>query len=215
MLLDDTYIAAKHLQRAGQWDLALSLIGQDAPPELRAEIVADRFLWQMTPIEPAVINAASPDLARILWARISYWHKLFKLDGGPSDVDEAAVLSAAPGGWAAFWHGVVQDNLHENADLAKAEYERALTLAPDDRMLESYAIRHLGFHLLDTDPEAGIEALRRSMNLRASLGARPQLAAAQIGLARALGDDNPESAQLRALGLATATELSLGWLLRD
>jgi hypothetical protein len=206
-LADPALAPAVHLMRAGQWDMALKFLG-DSNADLRAEITADRFMWQLGSIDMQVINAASPELATVLTARISYWHKLFELEGGP-DVDEAAVYSATPGGWAAFWHAVVQDNLHENAELAKAEYARARDLAIDDPFLESYVIRHQGYHLLDTDREAGLTMLRRSLQLRAALGARPQTAAAQLALASALGDDDPEANDLRAIAWATAEELDM------
>jgi hypothetical protein len=213
MMHDATYLndpalaPAIHLQRAGQWHLALRAVG-DSSPDLRAAITADRFMWQLGSIDMEVINAASPQLATILTARISYWHKLFELEAGP-DVDEAAVYSATPGGWAAFWHAVVQDNLHQNPELARAEFARAMDLAGEDRFLESCIIRHQGYHLLDTDREAGLAMLRRSLQLRAALGARPQTAAAQLALASALADDDPEAIELRRIAWETAEELNM------
>jgi hypothetical protein len=168
-------------------------------------------MWQLGSVDMQIINAASPETATILTARISYWHKLFELDGGPS-VDEAAVYSATPGGWAAFWHAVVQDNLHKNEELARAEFARARDLVGDDLFLESFVIRHQGYYLLDTDREAGLAMLRRSLLLRAALGARPQTAAAQLALASALGDDHPETGDLRAIAWATAEELNMPML---
>jgi hypothetical protein len=187
--------------------MALELLG-DSSADLRAEITADRFMWQLGSIDMGIIEAASPETVTILTARISYWHKLFGLESGPS-VDEAAVYRATPGGWAAFWHGVVQDNLHKNEELAKAEFARARDLATDDPFLESYVIRHQGYHLLDTDRAAGLAMLRRSLQLRAALGARPQTAAAQLALASALGNDDPEAHELRAIAWATAEELNM------
>ncbi len=218
MMHDDTYLKdptlapAWHLNRAGQWELALQTLG-DRSADLRAEITAERFMWQLGKVDMTIIAAASPELVTLLTARISYWHKLFELDGGPV-VDEAAVFAGLPGGWPAFWHGVVQDNVHNNHELAKAEYARALGLAAGDPYLESYVIRHLGYHLLDTDREAGLLMLRRSLQLRAALGARPQTAAAQLALASALGDDHPESADLRAAAWLTAEELDMPMLKR-
>ena len=51
--------------------------------------------------------------------------------------------------------------------------------------------------------------LRRSLQLRAALGARPQTAAAQLALASALGDGDSEAADLRAIAWATAEELNM------
>ncbi len=209
-LADPTLAAAVHLQRAGQWGLALDLVA-DKSADLRAEITAERFFWQLGSVDMEVINAADPELATILTARISYYHKIFELSGGP-EVDEAAIFSAAPGGWAAFWHAVVQDNVHKNEELAKAEYARAFDLAADDPFLESYVIRHQGYHLLETDREAGIALMRRSLQLRSALGARPQVTAAQLALASALGEGDPEAIELRRIAWATAEELNMPML---
>ncbi|GIH10904.1 hypothetical protein Rhe02_89710 [Rhizocola hellebori] len=206
-LTDPALAAPMRLQLAGQWDMALNILG-DYSADLRAEITADRFMWQLGSIDMGVINAASPATATLLTARISYWHKLFELEGGP-DVDEAAVYAATPGGWAAFWHAVVQDNVHKNSELAKAEFARARELCADDPFLESYVVRHQGYYLLETDREAGLLLLRRSLQLRAALGARPQTAAAQLALASALGDEHPETADLKAIAWATAEELNM------
>lgn len=204
---DPTLAPVLHLNRAGQWDLALQLLG-DRSADLRAEITADRFMWRLGRLDMTVIEAASPEVVTLLTARISYWHKIFELTGGP-DVDEAKVFASLPGGWPAFWHGVVQDNVHENRELADAEYQRALGLADDDPLLESYVIRHIGYHLLEKDRDAGLLMLRRSLQLRAAYGARPQTAAAQLALASALGDDHPESADLKAAAWITAEELDM------
>lgn len=211
-----THDAAYHLSRAGQWDLALAALDAmgDNDPDRRAEIVVERWGWTLGEIDMAVVEAASPEKATDLTARISYFHKLFKLDGGP-DVDEAEAFCSLPGPWPAFWHGVVQDNLHENHELAQREYARAHELAPDDLFLESFVVRHQAVPLLETDRPRALTMLRRSMNLRATVGARPQLAAAQATLADMLGPDHPEGVELRALARTTAHELNLTWLKSD
>lgn len=211
---DPALAPVRHLQRAGQWDLALSLLG-DKNADLRAEIVTERFMWQLVPVDFADIDAASPELAKLLTAQISYWHKLFELEGGPENVDEAAVFAAAPGGWAAFWHAVVQDNVHKNEELARAEYARAHELEPNNRFLESYVVRHQGFHLLEIDRPKALALMRRSLQLRAALGARPQLAAAQQVLAQFLPEDDPEAIELRQIVAETAEELKIAWLRVD
>jgi hypothetical protein len=211
MLPDATYSIVRHLERAGQWDLALEVLG-DRDPGLRAELVAERFFWQSVPPDMTVIDAAGPEHALLLRARISYYHRLFELDGGEG-LDEAAIFAATPGGWAAFWHGVVQDNVHKNPELAMRSYARALELQPDDPFLESYVVRHQGFHLLESDRERGLVLMRRSLHLRAALGARPHVAAAMGTLAHFLGKDDPASAELRELALETARELRLTWIL--
>lgn len=208
---DTAYSIVLHLERAGQWSLALDVLG-DRDPNKRAELIAERAFWQGVPADLDLINAADPDWALLIRARVSYHHRLFGLEGGEG-LDEAAIFGAAPGGWAAFWHGVVQDNVHENMDAANASYARALELTPDDPFLESYVVRHQGANMIETDRERGLALMRRSLNLRAALGARPQTAAAQITLAHFLGSDDPEAKELREIGLATAAELKLKWLL--
>ena len=58
----------------------------------------------------------------------------------------------------------------------------------------------------------GIQLLRRSLQLRAACGARPQVTAAQVALAEALGS-GPEADELREIAGATAVDLGLTWLL--
>jgi hypothetical protein len=208
---DATYSIVRHLERAGQWDLALDVLA-DRDPNLRAELVAERAFWQGVPADLDIVNAADPEVALLMRARISYHHRLFGLEGG-EELDEAAIFAAAPGGWAAFWHGVVQDNIHENVEAANASYARALELTPDDPFLESYVVRHQGANLMESDPQRGLGLLRRSLQLRAALGARPQVAAAQLALAHFLGEQESEAKELREIALATAAELRLKWLL--
>ena len=57
----------------------------------------------------------------------------------------------------------------------------------------------------------GLAQLRRSLQLRAALGARPQTAAAQIALASEL-PPGPEADELREIGRRTARELGIPWL---
>ena len=73
--------------------------------------------------------------------------------------------------------------------------------------------RHIGGQLLERDRVRGIAQLRRSYHLRASLGARPQTAAAALTLAGEL-PPGTEADQLREAAALTARELGLTWLLR-
>jgi len=45
MLPDATYVA-RRLQRLGEWDAALAVLGPNTDPVLRAEIVFDRWLFR-------------------------------------------------------------------------------------------------------------------------------------------------------------------------
>ena len=57
--------------------------------------------------------------------------------------------------------------------------------------------------------------LRRSLHLRAALGARPQTVAAQAALADNLPENDPERAELMQTSRAGAEELRIGWLLSE
>ena len=56
---DTTYSIVHHLERAGQWDLALDVLG-DRDPNRRAELVAERAFWQGVPADLDIVNAADP-----------------------------------------------------------------------------------------------------------------------------------------------------------
>src|SRR5439155_14837447 len=105
-------------------------------------------------------------------------------------------------------------NLRDDPATAAAGYLRALELAPGDRFLESYVARHRGDQLINWtgDRNAGIALLRRSLYLRAALGARPPTAAAAHTLAGEL-PPGPEADELAEIARQTARELNIPWLL--
>lgn len=228
---DVTYIEradlapARYLQRAGRWQAALDLIaGKDDPvaAELRAEILVERHVWCLDKPDDAhaaVKAVTNPALATMLTAQLEYWRRLFQLDGdpGPDPIAGFAEVAHHPvlGAWATFHHAIISQNLNDDAATAAAGYARARELAPDDRFLESYVVRHQGDQLINQlrDREAGIALLRRSLQLRAALGARPQVAAAQVQLAGEL-PPGPEADELRAIARETAIELNIPWLQR-
>jgi hypothetical protein len=88
----------------------------------------------------------------------------------------------------------------------------AAARAAGDALLESYAVRHQAELAHDADPGRAVALARRSLALRAALGARPQCAAAQAMLADLI-PDGPEARELRQLAAQTAAELGLTWLL--
>jgi hypothetical protein len=219
MSLDVTHA----LQRAGLWDAALAI----APtPQRRAEILVDRHIWRVDAPDGALaavaeIRALDPALSILLRSQIVYWHKLLKL--GPPDaygaddpVDGFAEAAKEPrlAGWATFWQAVATEALRKDLAGAEAGYEsaRLASKAAGDRLLESYAVRHLGALLIDIHQAGAIQLLRRSLQLRAACGARPHVAAAQALLADTLGS-GPECDELREIAATTAAELGLTWLL--
>jgi hypothetical protein len=216
---------ARHLQRAGQWDAALTIV-PDTPEGqlLRGEILVDRQFWRLDPVQDALaavdaIRPAHPEAADFLAGQLEYWRRLQRPDepavaGDPVGTFKALEADGRFGGWAGFWYGVALELLNRDATGAAAAYTQALKEAASggDFLLESYAVRHLGglaYGAGQTD--RAIELLERSYDLRAALGVRPQIAAAQAALADALGH-GPRVAQLRLAVSRTAQELGLTWL---
>ena len=152
-----------------------------------------------------------------LAAQLAYSRLLFGLAPRPGDeqVIDAGLAAAARNealrGWVTFWQGVVADNIRNDPITARKRYAEARALCGEDLLLESYIVRHQGGHLVETDRPAGLMLLRRSLQLRAALGARPQTAAAQASLAGELQPGEERDMLLRA-ARATAAELGLTWL---
>ncbi|GGV28720.1 hypothetical protein GCM10010260_81560 [Streptomyces filipinensis] len=224
MIADDTYVA-RRLQLLGEWDAALAALGPDAEPELRAEIAVDRWFFQMEGHEEAekavtALDPASPT-AHLLTARLAYSRLLFqRARGDDRAVAEAGYRAAAESGdeklrgWAEYHWAVLLDNIDEDPAGALPRYETALEIATKsgDGYFESYIIRHLAPH---KEPAERIAMLRRSLHLRAALGARPQTIAAQALLADNLPENDPERAELMQTFRPGAEELHIGWLLSE
>ncbi|MFF4313266.1 hypothetical protein [Streptomyces sp. NPDC001507] len=222
MLAHDTYIA-RRLLLLGEWDAALATLGPDTEPELRAEIAVDRWFFRTDGHEEAekavaALDPASPT-AHLLTARLAYSRLLFRHAPRPDDraVAEAGYRAAAASddeklrGWAEYHWAVLLDNIDEDPAGALPRYETALDIATrtGDGYFESYIIRHLAPH---KEPAERIAMLRRSLHLRAALGARPQTVAAQALLADNLPEDDPERAELIRTFRPGAEELGIGWL---
>jgi hypothetical protein len=224
-MMDGGTAVARMLHRTGRWDEALHALPAGAVAE-RAEILVDSFFWRLDDsraAEEAVsrLLPSEPVLAAYLDAQIRYARQLFGLDPLPDDIPrarEAFATAAADtrlAGWATFWLGVLADNIDGDPQAAGSAYRQALEHARErgDALLESYAVRHIGGHLLAQDRQQGIAHLRRSYHLRASLGARPQTAAAALTLAGEL-PPGAEADELREMAGLTARDLGLTWLLR-
>lgn len=225
MLSDDTYVA-RRLHLLGEWDAALALLGPDADPELRAEIAVDRWFFRIEGHEEAekavaALDPASPT-AHLLTARLAYSRLLFRSAPRPDDraVAEARYRAAVDSGdekqraWAEYHLAVLLDNIDEDTAGALPLYDTALDVATKygDGYFESYIIRHLAPH---KEPAERIAMLRRSLHLRAALGARPQTVAAQALLADNLPESDPERAELLRTFRPGAEELRIGWLLSE
>ena len=246
----------RHLQRAGRWDEALTLLPSSADPDvalLRADLLADRHQWRLDGRDEALaavdaIRDSHPAVAMLLDAQLEYWAFLFhkNTDGDYSglpglvadpveqfqrvwkDVDDPGLRD-----WAGFWYAVSTENMRDDGMAAAPVYAEVLEGATrrGELLLASYATRHLGGLALFAEGSAdrGLELLRLSMYQRATVGARPQLAAAQAMYAMALDDvaaspggtpvpgaGSPgatrESALLRSMVAHTAAEIDLTWL---
>ncbi|MCX5335644.1 MULTISPECIES: hypothetical protein [unclassified Streptomyces] len=225
MLSDDTYVA-RRLHLLGEWDAALAALDPDADPELRAEIAVDRWFFRIEGHEEAEKAVAALDptssTAHLLTARLAYSRLLFQRDARPDDraVAEAGYRAAVESGdekqraWAEYHWAVLLDNIDEDTAGALPLYETALEIATKhgDGYFESYIIRHLAPH---KEPAERIAMLRRSLHLRAALGARPQTIAAQALLADSLPENDPERAELMRTFRPGAEELRIGWLLSE
>ncbi|MFF4508054.1 hypothetical protein [Streptomyces sp. NPDC001401] len=224
-MMDRGPAVARMLHRMGRWDEALAVLPAGALAE-RAEILVDRYWWRLdgaAAADEAVITLFlyDPVLAGYLGAQVRYTRLLFSLGPLPEDLQQAreafTAATADPrlSGWSTFWLGVLADNIDGDPGAAGPAYQQALDQAreQDDALLESYAVRHIGAQLMERDREQGISLLRRSYHLRASLGARPQTAAAALTLAGEL-PPGTEADQLRETARLTARELNLTWLLR-
>jgi hypothetical protein len=224
-ITDRALDVARALQRVGRWDEALAVV---PPGELaaRAEILTDRFWWRLddpAEAESAIVDLASHDrvLSGFYGAQLGYTRLLFQLSPRAGDLDQtrdgfaAAARDPRLDGWGTFWLGTMADNIDHDPEAAARYYATALCLSHghDDPLLESYAVRHQGDHALASDEGLGLHLLRRSYYLRATLGARPQTAAAAVTLAEALAPGQ-EADQLRETAGITARELGLTWLLR-
>ena len=217
---------ARRLHLLGEWDAALAALGSDAEPELRAEIAVDRWFFQIEGHEEAekavaALDPSSPT-AHLLTARLAYSRLLFQRDPRTDDraVAEAGYRAAVENGdekqraWAEYHWAVLLDNIDEDPTGALPLYETALEVATKygDGYFESYIIRHLAPH---KEPAERMSMLRRSLHLRAALGARPQTVAAQALLADNLSENDPERVELMRTFRPGAEELHIGWLLHE
>ena len=227
----DTYTtvdAARRLHVIGDWDHAAALLAGDESAEalaLKAEILYERFLFRVDGIEAAADAIAALDQespqARMLIARLAYTRLVFQLDPLPGDYETAeagyrfAAADPKTHGWAEFHLAALIDNIREDGPAAKVHYDKALQAADreGDLILESIVLRHLAWRVIEAgDREEGLRMLRRSLHLRAAAGRRPQVAAAQLLLARELPEDDPERATLVETARDLADELGLRWV---
>jgi hypothetical protein len=200
----------------------------DAMAAAAAEIAPEAGIAtepQRTP-EPEAATGAEPALRRkldLLRLQYDYEITMTEPDGtprfGPEGRDPARLAAlarraeeladaadVAGSGWAAFYRGLIADNLIGDRDGAPRWFARALDAAEraSDDYLAGEALRHLGDHEMDAgDLTAARASWERSAGLWAGIGNMTGVLAQQVLLADlAFGEGNP------AGGLAIAAEVS-------
>ncbi|WP_350275333.1 tetratricopeptide repeat protein [Kribbella sp. HUAS MG21] len=224
----DLVDAAVQLMRAGQWTAATDLLTAahtDDPAERRtlalalAEVAVDQDFAQQTDHASAALAVAeqlSDDSStwdlELLKLRKDYGTALFGSPTGAAGLADRArrLIAQAPDdrrrGTVSFWAGVMADNLLNRPDEAFAHYTTALELGEktDDKLLTSYALRHLGDHAHTAgDLALARQHWERSTELRQQVGHLLGALAQQTLLAVLLRDEG-DLAGARAL----ATEVN-------
>lgn len=205
-----------------------------------AETEVDASLWhEGAEPEGALDRAAAlldsepggADLAASAWVldylrmRRSYHAALHARDtGAGAKLDDwaerlrAAAPDARRAGWAAFFGGVIADNLQSEPSTAYQRYTFAREAAETsgDELLESYALRHLGDHAHTAgDLQQARAAWERSTSLRERLGFVPGAVAQRLALAelRLAEGDGCGAAALATDVARTVRAMALpGWL---
>jgi len=93
---------------------------------------------------------------------------------------------------ALFWVGIFHQVVHDNSAAALPYLERSFELAVeiDDKLTQSYAVRHLGFaDLAAGNLAAARERLEESVRLRREIGFTPGVAAGLVALAELAGEE--------------------------
>lgn len=208
-----------------------------------ADVEVDASLWLTSTDAEAALERAETALAdvrspapEVAWdldllrMRCDY-HAALRAD--PRDASQGTRLAAwadrlrttapDPGrsGWAAFFGGVIADNLLTEPDAAGELYRRAQESAETagDQLLESYTLRRLGDHSHTAgDLAATRRAWIRSTSLRDQLGFVPGAMAQRLALAELLlaEGDPAGAAALAADAGRTIDALGItGWLPRN
>jgi hypothetical protein len=108
---------------------------------------------------------------------------------------------------ALFWLGTYHQVVRHDGETARPTLEQAYALASQvgDRLIMSYAARHLGFYAMEHgDLPAARERLEESLRLRRELDFRPGVAAALLALAELAAESGDRG---RAAQLLTEAEM--------
>lgn len=221
--------AARALMYAGRWELGAELLASTGGehPGLRlaaAELAVYRDFWCGTRTAPAALAAAADPgqewEVELLALQHDYFSAVIGPDGelriGPDRHDPATVAALAGraqrlhitgpagvrSGQAAFWRGVIADNLAGEPATAKLLYAEGLAAAEahGDDPLAAEALRHLGGHARREGDHAEARRLwERSTRLRQRAGMVPWTLSQQLALAQNAADTGED---VRAAAIA-------------
>ena len=181
------------LRGAGRWDEALELAHD---PIQRADLLNEQALFTGSP-EPRAAAARELDRAEALVlqgrGRILHARFLAAREEDPRELElfERSLELAEQAGdesaqaWSRFWIGIVHQVCRGDDAVARPHFEGAYQAACelDDRVLRAYAVRHLGFSVLQQgDGETAWQALEESVRLRREDGFLPGVAAGLLTL---------------------------------
>jgi tetratricopeptide (TPR) repeat protein len=212
---------ARRLAGEGRWEEALALVGD---PLARADIYAEQAAFTASE-EAREAGARELDRseATLLLGRGRLLHARFLVEReeDPSELElfERALELARRAGdepleaWARFWIGIVHQVCRGDEAAAKPHFDAAHTTACElgDRLLDSYAVRHLGFsHLNQGRLSEAIAALEESVPLRREEGFQPGLAAGLLALAYATAEDGRAEDARSLLAEAESTARTCG-----
>jgi hypothetical protein len=108
---------------------------------------------------------------------------------------------------ALFWIGTFHQVVRGDTATALPSLRRSYALATevDDRLTQSYAVRHLGFaDLAAGDVARGRERLEESVRLRREIGFQPGVAAGLLALAEVAAEEGRRDDALAMIDEATA-----------
>lgn len=210
--------AARALMYAGRWQLGADLLasaGSD-DPDLRlaaAELAVYRDFWCGTRTARDALAAAVDSRYEwevdLLTLQHDYFSAVIEPDGTPrigTDRHDPATVAELAGraervhaagppdarrGWAAFWRGVIADNLAGDAAAAQPLYAeaRGAAEAHGDDALAAEALRHLGGHARRHGDHDGARRMwEESTRLRQRAGMVPWTLSQQLALAQNAAD---------------------------
>ena len=208
------------LRGHGRWEEALELT---MDPLARADLLNERALFtgSAEAREDATRELVRAE-ARLLQERGRVLHAAFLSERAedPAELElfcRSLELARQAGdeqleSWAEFWIGIVHQVVKGDHAKSLPHFEAAYAWAKEngDTLLQSYAVRHLGFAWYeDGRRDAGVQALEESLELRRRDGFLPGVAAGLLTLAEIADEEGrPEDARRLLVEAKEAAETS-------